>query len=354
MLQFNPANFHAGGGFLPFGFHGVFAALAGGVVFALQGFEQAAQLAGEARDPKRDLSRAILVAMTIGAILYSLLQLVMIGALDPANIAGGWKRPLGTDPSNYGAWYTLALAVGLGWLAKLLLVDAVVSPAGAGVVYLATTARLSYALGEEREMPSALSSTNDRGVPVVSILVAAVIGTLAFGPYKSWTSLVNVVTGATAIMYAFGPVSLAALHRADARRPRSYRVPMPGVVLPAAFCAANLIIYWGGFDSTWKLSVAMIVGLVLFGIGASRARTGAGRTLRNALWMLPWLGGHVVIAYLGRYGDSARNLLPEWIDIAVVILFSLAIFYWAVQLSLTPDDTAREVAKDAAQINYDR
>src|SRR6185369_10722660 len=109
-LQFNPSNFHAGGGFMPFGFHGVFAALTGGVVFGLQGFEQAVQLAGEARDPKRDLSRAILTAMAIGAILYSALQLVMIGGLEPSNIVDGWKRPLGTDPSDYGAWYTLALA----------------------------------------------------------------------------------------------------------------------------------------------------------------------------------------------------------------------------------------------------
>src|SRR5262249_16148747 len=97
-LQFNPANFQAGGGFMPFGFHGVFAALTGGVVFALQGFEQAVQLAGEARNPKKDLSRAIITAMAIGAVLYTLLQVVMIGGLDPANIAGGWSRPLGTDP----------------------------------------------------------------------------------------------------------------------------------------------------------------------------------------------------------------------------------------------------------------
>ncbi|HJZ81745.1 MAG TPA: APC family permease, partial [Pyrinomonadaceae bacterium] len=170
-LQFNPANFHAGGGFMPFGFHGVFAALTGGVVFALQGFEQAVQLAGEARNPKKDLSRAILMAMTIGAVLYSLLQVVMIGGLEPANIAKDWSRPLGTDASAYGAWYTLALAVGAGWLAKVLIIDAVISPAGTGVVYVATTARLSYALGEEREMPKALSSTNRKGVPIVSIIV---------------------------------------------------------------------------------------------------------------------------------------------------------------------------------------
>ncbi len=351
-LQFNPANFHAGGGFMPFGFHGVFAALTGGVVFGLQGFEQAVQLAGEARDPKKDLSRAILTAMAIGAVLYALLQLVMIGALNPANIVKGWSKPLGTDPSDYGAWYTLALAVGAGWLAKLLIIDAVVSPAGTGVVYVGATARLSYALGEEREMPTALASTNSNGVPVVSILVAAVIGSLAFGPFKSWSALVNVVTGATAIMYAFAPVSLAGLHKVDGARPRSYRVPMPGLLLPAAFCSANLIIYWGGFEATWKIACAMLAGLALFGVGAWRSGTRAGHTVRNAIWIAPWLVGHIVIGFIGRYGGGS-NLLPNWIDIAVVIAFALAIFYWSVSLTLSQQSAAAEVAKDARQIDYD-
>jgi amino acid transporter len=53
-----------------------------------------------------------------------------------------------------------------------------------GIVYVATSARLSYALGEEREVPSALTQTNKRGAPVVSILVSTVVGLLAFGPFK--------------------------------------------------------------------------------------------------------------------------------------------------------------------------
>jgi amino acid transporter len=352
-LQFNPANFHAGGGFMPFGFHGVFAALTGGVVFGLQGFEQAVQLAGEARNPQKDLSRAILTAMAIGAVLYSLLQIVMIGGLAPANLVNGWAKPLGADPSNFGAWYSLALAVGAGWLAKVLIVDAVISPAGTGVVYVGATARLSYALGEEREMPSALARTNNKGVPVVSVLVAAVVGSLAFGPYKSWSALVNVVTGATAIMYAFAPVSLAALHRVDGGRPRSYRTPLPKLVLPAAFCSANLIIYWGGFESTWKLACAMVVGLALFAVGTWRSGTGAQHAVRNAIWIGPWLGGQVVIGALGRYGDSASDILPNWVDVAVVIVFALAIFYWAVSLTLTKEGTAAAVAKDAQQLAHD-
>lgn len=351
-LQFKPANFHAGGGFMPFGFHGVFAALTGGVVFALQGFEQAVQLAGEARNPKRDLSRAILTAMAIGAVLYSLLQIVMIGGLNPLHIAEGWARPLGTDPSVYGAWYTVAIAVGAIWLAKVLIVDAVISPAGTGVVYVAATARLSYALGEEREMPTALATTNKKGVPVVSIIVAAVVGSLAFGPFKSWSALVGVVTAATAIMYAFAPVSLAALHKVDGSRPRSYRVPLPALLLPAAFCSANLIIYWGGFGTTWKLACAMVVGLVLFAAGVWRSHTGAQHTIRNAFWIGPWLAGQVIIGWLGRYGNGSTNVLPNWMDIVVVMVFSLAIFYWAVSLTLTRERTAAAVAKDAQQIDY--
>ncbi|HKF66428.1 MAG TPA: hypothetical protein VKB36_07865, partial [Vicinamibacterales bacterium] len=224
-----------------------------------------------------------------------------------------------------------------------------ISPAATGVVYMAATARLSYALGEEREMPRALTRTNANDVPVVSILVAAVVGTLALGPFKSWNALVAVVTGAVAIMYAFAPVSLAALHKVDGTRPRSYRVPVPKLLLPAAFCSANLIMYWGGFDTTWKLTLAMAAGFALFAIGAIRRNTGALRATGSALWMVPWLGGHVIIGVLGRYGGG-RNVLPDWIDLLVVVVFSLVIFYWAVGLSLSKEQAAIAVAKDAHQM----
>ncbi|WP_232241185.1 APC family permease, partial [Kutzneria sp. 744] len=66
-LSFHGANFSAGGGFMPFGFHGVFAALPLGVVFALQGFEQCIQLAAEAAHFKKDLSRAVLCLLWASA-----------------------------------------------------------------------------------------------------------------------------------------------------------------------------------------------------------------------------------------------------------------------------------------------
>ncbi len=352
-VQFEPGNFSTGGGFMPHGFHGVFAALTGGVVFALQGFEQAVQLAGEAKDPKRDLSRAILTAMAIGAAIYLALQIVLIGALEPSAIAKDWSNPLG-DVSDYGAWYTVALALGLGWLAKVLLIDAVISPAGTGIVYVGTTARLSYALGEETEMPSALTKTNKVGAPWVSILLGSIIGCVALGPFPSWSALVGAVTGATAVMYAIAPVALAALQRSDPNRPRSYRVPMPGFVLPAAFVSANLIIYWGGFKTTVIIVASMLLGMAIFVIGAKMKRTDGMETAPAALWIVPWMLGHLVIGFLGSYGDWARGILPMWVDIVVVIVFSLVIYKMAMVERLQPSAVDHQVERDANQLsNYE-
>ena len=61
----------------------------------------------------------------------------------------------------------------------------------------------------------------------------------------------------------------------------------------------------------------------------------------------------MLIGALGRYGGGARNILPNWVDIAVVIVFALAIFHWAVSLSLNKEGAAAAVAKDAQQIDYD-
>jgi uncharacterized membrane protein len=95
----------------------------------------------------------------------------------------------------------------------------------------------------------------------------------------------------------------------------------------------------------------MFAGVALFAFGAWRGRTGAVQTIRNAAWVGPWLGGHVVIGWLGRYGGG-RNILPNWVDVGVVIVFAVAMFYWATALRLSRESSALEVAKDANQIDY--
>lgn len=347
-LTFHGGNFsQGGGGFAPNGFHGIFAALPLGVVFALQGFEQAAQMAGEAKNPKKHVARSIILAMFIGAVIYIFLEVAFIGAIDPNNITKGWDNPLGAG--SFGPYYDLAIAAGAGWLASVLLIDAVISPAGTGLVYLGTSARISYALGEDVAMPSALTKINKRGVPWVSILIAFVVGLIALLPFPSWQELVGLITDATAIMYAFAPVSLAALYRKHSGRDHPYRVPMAKVMTPLGFIAANLIIYWSGFEAIWKLVVAIVGGGVVFLIASlvrMRQRKSKDLGVRSIIWVWPWLLGMLVIGLLGRYGKGALNVLPEWIDIVVVVIFSLVMFYIAVALAMKPEQIEAAVGAD--------
>jgi amino acid transporter len=355
-VAFHGSNFTAGGGFAPYGAHGVFAALPLGVVFALQGFEQAAQMGGEARNPQRDLPRALIGAVALGVIIYLALEVAFIGALDPANLVGGWANPIGEG--DFGPYVTIAGALGLTWLSILLYVDAFISPAGTGLVYVATSARLSYALGQSGFAPKGLSKISKRGIPWVSTAVAFVVGIIAFLPFPSWQSLVSLVTSATVIMYGFAPLTLAGLRRADPDRPRPYRMPAAPVIAPLSFIAANEIIYWSGWTTLWKLYVAIVIGFVLFAVyravQASRHAIPAAAKdlqLRSLAWILPWLIGIGIISALGQY-DGA-SIIPDWWDLILVAAWSLVIFYIAERMVMPREAVAAQVEEEAADAAAD-
>ena len=297
----------------------------------------------------KDISRAIISAMFIGAAVYILLEVAFIGGLSPATSrTTGSRRSAPATSARTTRWRSRPAPAGS---ASILLVDAVISPGGTGLIYLGTSARLSYALGEEEVISDRLTHTNKRGVPMYSIALAFVIGEVTFLPFPSWNSLVGLVTGATAIMYAFAPVSLAALQIRDPERPRPYRVPFPKVMNPVAFCAANLIIYWGGFEASWKLLAAIFIGRVLFEVALRRAKDIRRPDIdwRAASWIWPWLIGITIIGLIGRYGGG-DNTLPNWVDLAVVILYSLGIFYYAVSLAMDPEKVKKAIELEERQL----
>jgi amino acid transporter len=344
------SNFSAGGGFAPFGAHGVLAALPLGVVFAMQGFEQAVQVGGEAKNPQKDMARAVLISMLIGTVVYLLLEVAFIGSLSPHNILHGWGTPFGSA-SPSAPYATIATGLGLSWLAALLYIDAFVSPSGTGLVYTGTSARLAFTLGKSRYVPPALSKVSNRGVPIVAIIVSFVIGEVALLPFPSWAGLVGVITSASALMYAFAPVSLAALRRQDPDRERPYRLPMPGLICPASFVAADLIIYWTGWTILWKLYVALAIGIVLFAVNYATSKPDRRPDLANwsaSLWVAPWLIGMAVIDRLGQFNGGTATL-PFWWDIAIVAVFSLAIFYLAVRMALPAEQAVDAIETELAE-----
>jgi amino acid transporter len=369
LTQWHSGNFTAGGtGFMPGGIKALFGALpAAGIIFAYSGFEQADQLAGEIKNPGRNLPLAIIISVLIGTAIYCLLQVAFIVALPPALLAShggliGTTCPAtGTcNPSiaelNAGPFAAVAVLAGVGWLAHILRIDAFISPSGTGLIYTTGTSRVSYGLARNRYAPQFFGKVSKNGIPWVGLIGAFLIGLLFLLPFPSWHSLVGLITGASVLMYAGAPLSVGAFRRQvpDANRP--YRMPWAGVLAPFAFIVADLLIYWSGFEVVWKLGIVLIIGYVLIGISMAFDPQRPPLDWKSAIWLPVWLIGLGIISWQGQYSgapSSDKHPLPPtntfhigfWWDILVVAAFSLVIYFWAMYTRLPREEMLALVNK---------
>src|SRR5690242_18299593 len=209
----HPGNFTAADGFAPDGAKGILAAVAtSGIIFAYLGFEQADQLAGESRNPKRDIPFAVIGSVVIGLIIYIALQVVFLLALPSTAIGHKWSDVgHGLYTAFTGPWAQLTALVGLGWLATILYIDAVISPAGTGLIYTASTSRVSYGLSRNGYFPEWYEWLNSARVPWIGVITSFIVGCICFLPFPSWQSLVGLITSASVLMYAGAPLALGVL-----------------------------------------------------------------------------------------------------------------------------------------------
>jgi amino acid transporter len=339
LFKFHGANFTAGG-FMPGGVKGLFSALpVAGIIFAYSGFEQADQLAGEIKNPGRNLPLAIGISVLIGTVIYTMLEVAMIGAMPSSLLAGGWTK-FNNPEILAGPFAGVSAAVGLSWLATILRADAFISPSGTGLIYTTGSSRISYGLARNRYAPQMFARLDKRGVPWFGLIAAFLIGLLFLLPFPSWHSIVGLITGASVLMYAGAPLSLAAFRSQvpDAERP--YRLPGAGVLAPVAFVVADLLIYWSGFEVIWKLGVVLLIGYFVLGVGMAFDKKRPSLDLKSALWLPVWLIGLGLISWQGQYAGGAvlaplnTGNIPFWWDIVTVAGWSLFIFYWAMYTKL--------------------
>ncbi len=348
VTTFRGANFSAGDGFAPAGAKGIFSAVAtGGVIFAYQGFEQAIQFGGETSNPRRNIPFAVIGAMLVGSVVYILLELAFVGALQPSAAGHGWANLSFTN--HFGPFAALASAAGLGWLAVVLYVDAFLSPAGTGLIYSGSSARIAYALGRNGYIPRAFDTLSERGIPWVSVLFSFIVGMIVFLPFPGWQKLVAFVTSATVVIYGAQCLSMAAMRKQmpDAQRP--FRLPAAGVLVPVGFVIANLIVLFAGWSTDWKLLVAVAIGLVLLAAsqGARPAAQRVSLDWRSSVWLWPWLAGLGVISWLSSF-EGGLDDLPFGVDMAVTAVFALAVYVFALRCRLTPEQ-AQERLRGGAE-----
>jgi amino acid transporter len=357
LFKFHPGNLTAAGGFMPFGVKALFGAIpSAGIAFAYSGFEQADQLAGEVKNPQRNLPRAIIIATMIGIAIYVLLQLVFIGAIPHSLISGprGWLGIPKTSAIVIGPFAGLAGVVGLGWLAAILRLDAFVSPFGTGLIYTTATSRIGYGLARNRYYPQIFARVDRNGVPWISLILAFAFGLFFLLPFPSWHSLVSLVTGAGVLMYAGAPLSLGAFRRQIPEATRPYRLPAAAVLGPVAFIIANLLIYWSGMEVVWKLGVCIVAGYALIGVSMAFDKQRPPLDWKSAQWLPAYLIGLGIITWQGQYSGGAvaapinTGRIPFWWDMLAVAAFSLIIYYWAQATKLPREEMLNLVSRQAA------
>ncbi|WP_026152786.1 APC family permease [Actinopolyspora halophila] len=343
-LAFNPGNLTEFGGFAPSGPGAVFTAIpAAGIAFSYLGFRNGVEFAGETSNPQRNVPFALIGSIVITAVIYVLLQIAFITGLPQELLGDGWANL--SFAENAGPLAGLAIALGAFWMAVLLRIDAVVSPADTGLIYAGVTTRLSYANARNDNAPQGLAKLNNRGVPWVSILLMFVVGCFFFLPFPAWSKFIGFITSAFAVSFAPGCLVVGALRRQLPDQQRPFRLPGGDTIPLLGFFASSLLVFWSGWSINEKMLIGLLVGYVVFAIyHAVTNHDTPPIDFRSGSWFPIWLAGVMVFSYFGEVDPSAEagasflgggdGAIGIGLGAVVLAVWSVLIYYYSMSVRL--------------------
>lgn len=246
----------------------------GTLSFALVGLELVALMGGEIKDPRRTLSRAIVISGTVIALTYAIGTLAMLVAVPPS----------GVSPISGAMDALQAVADRAGWPflpvigAVLVSLAAVAGMSG----WLGGMARLPFAAGLDRFLPPALARLHERHhTPHVAILVQSALTTVFIVASQTGSSVreaylvlldMTIILNFVPFLYLF--LSLPRLRR-DSDEEGVVRIPggKPGVWLVALLGLATTLatlltasIPAPDAGKPWLFELKLWGGLGLFGL----------------------------------------------------------------------------------------
>lgn len=341
---FHPGNFgHSVGTFMPYGSRSIFeAAAVSGIIMSYDAFQTVINMGGEMVNPHKNIVRGVLISMIITAVIYIMLQVAFIGAVDPNVLAHhGWHGINYTSP-----FADIAILLGMNWLAILLYMDAFVSPFGTGVAFVATASRALAAMTHTGHLPQWLGRLERRYmIPRFAMIVDLILAVIMVSLFRNWSLLATVITGSTLIAYLTGPVTVISLRkmRPDMKRPFNPRYM--SWLAPFAFVLTSLAIYWTMWPTTIQVIVVILLGLPIYLYYELRYRHAMGvKDLHNCYWMLAYLIFISVISYAGSEGFGGQDWIKYPWDFVIIIVCSLIFYRWAVASRLKKvDPVADEV-----------
>jgi amino acid transporter len=268
-----------GTGYTPSGYHGLKGVIAGSVftILAFGGFEGAAPLAEETKNPRRTIQRAVLLATLLIGVLYVFTTYAVDVAFGPAKFATF------TTGTGAASWEGMARSLyGIFWFFVFLaIVNSTIANANAGIN---VSSRTGFALGRVGALPRQLAVLNVKHrSPVVAIVVAFVVTvavTLGLGlHYTPTVAFAMVGTGIVILLVAVYILMNAACIGYFARKGGGFNwlshlvIPVLGIAafVPAWFTAVGIKIPGASFITpltpplsymAYGVGACMVVGLI--------------------------------------------------------------------------------------------
>ncbi|HKF22884.1 MAG TPA: amino acid permease [Candidatus Angelobacter sp.] len=229
----------------------VFGAALVPVVFAYGGWQTASFVAGEMKQPRRDLPRALVLGVLGVALLYVSVNYICVRALGVATLA--------QTPTPASA--VMRLALGQRG-ATIIALGIAVSTLGFLSQSVLTAPRVYFAMGEDRVFFRQLAWVHPRTrVPVIAI-VAQSVWTVVILVTGRYDQILNYVTSMDALFWALTAACLFVLRR---RNPSVSAFPMPGHPYSTAlFCLACLGIV---VNTIYRYPVNTLIGFAILAAG---------------------------------------------------------------------------------------
>ncbi|HEY8065632.1 MAG TPA: amino acid permease [Methylosinus sp.] len=246
--------------FMPYGFGGVVEGAAV-VFFAVFGYDTLTTAAEEAKDPQRQLPRAVLLSLGVALTLYVAVSLVLTGMVryDTLN-----------NPAPVAAAFT---AVGLPWATFIISVAAVAGIISVMLAFLLGCARICFAMSRDGLLPPWFSHahprfhTPHRPTLVIGALTAIVAGLY---PIREVAELVNIGTLSAFVVIC---ISVIVMRRTRPDAPRSFRTPLVPFI-PLVGVGFSLWLLSKLPAAAWeRFAIWMVLGLIFyFSYGHARSK----------------------------------------------------------------------------------
>ncbi len=239
--------------FMPLGLGGVSAAGAS-LFFSYIGFDAASTAGEEAKNPKRDLPRAIMLSLLIVTALYCLVALVAVGAMP-------WKQFGNADAALA---QIMKDVTGQDFWSVLLAAGAVIAIASVVLTVMYGQTRILFSMSRDGLVPKLFARVSPKsGIPVANtVIVSLFCGVLA--AVVPLGALADATSIGTLFAFALVNAAVIVLRRTRPDMPRSFKVAFSPVTPAIGF----LLCLWmmGSFETiTWEYFGGwMIIGIVLY------------------------------------------------------------------------------------------